>query len=43
MLVLIILLSYFASKIISAKNKLEARKIGTLTSDREDDTIKVRM
>ena len=40
-LVLIILLSYFASKIISAKKKLEARKVGTLISDEEDDTIKV--
>ena len=42
MLVLIVLLSYFASKIISAKEKLEAQKIGTLTSDKFEDTVKDR-
>ena len=40
-LVLIILLGYFATKIISAKQKLEARQVGTLSSDKEDDTLKV--
>ena len=40
MLVLVVLLSYFVSKITSAKEKLEARKVGTLTSDKDEDAMK---
>ena len=39
-LVLIILMRYFASKIIAAREKLLTRKVGTLTSDKNEDTLK---
>ena len=39
LLVLLVLLSYFTSRIINAKNKLEARKIATLIEKKRSPTV----
>ena len=38
-LVFIALLSYFTYKIIAAKNKLDAQKVGELRSEKTEDTV----
>ena len=38
-LVFIALFSYFTSKIIAAKNKLEAQKVGELRTEKKEDTV----
>ena len=38
-LVLLLLAFYFASKMIAAVNKLEARKVGTVISDKFEETV----
>ena len=38
-LVFIALFSYFTCKIIAAKNKLDAQKVGELRSEKTEDTV----